>query len=74
MRIADTVDPQTRTIKVRAELDNTQGRLRPEMFGSMRHTESIQNRPVVPVGAVIQGDGHNVVFIETARQFQLEPE
>jgi cobalt-zinc-cadmium efflux system membrane fusion protein len=34
------------------------------MFGSMRHTESIQVRPVVPVGAVIQGDGHCVVFVE----------
>jgi cobalt-zinc-cadmium efflux system membrane fusion protein len=63
-RIADTVDPQTRTIKVRAELDNPKGRFRPEMFGSIRHTESTQVRPVTPVGAVIQGDGHNVVFIE----------
>ena len=66
MRIADTVDPQTRTIKVRAELDNSHGRLRPEMFGSIRHTESIESRPVLPVGAVIQGDGHNVVFVEKA--------
>jgi cobalt-zinc-cadmium efflux system membrane fusion protein len=64
MRIADMVDPQTRTIKVRAELENPRGRFRPEMFGSMRHTESIQVRPVVPVGAVIQGDGHCVVFVE----------
>jgi cobalt-zinc-cadmium efflux system membrane fusion protein len=63
-RIADTVDPQTRTVKVRAELDNARGRFRPEMFGSIRHTESIQVRPVAPVGAVIQGDGHSVVFVE----------
>ena len=28
-RIADTVDPQTRTVKVRAEMDNARGRLRP---------------------------------------------
>src|SRR5207302_5642059 len=66
MRIADTVDPQTRTVKVRAELDNSHGRFRPEMFGSIRHTESIESRPVLPVGAVIQGDGHNVVFVEKA--------
>jgi len=63
-RIADTVDPQTRTIKVRAELDNPRGRFRPEMFGSIRLTEAVQMRPVAPVGAVIQGDGHNVVFLE----------
>ena len=42
-RIADTVDPQTRTIKVRAEMDNRSGRFRPEMYGSIRHTESIAN-------------------------------
>jgi cobalt-zinc-cadmium efflux system membrane fusion protein len=71
MRIADTVDPQTRTIKVRAELDNSRGRFRPEMFGSIRHTESMQVRPVVPAGAVIQGDGHSVVFLEQgAGRFQ----
>ena len=33
-RIADTVDSETRTIKVSAELDNPGGRLRPEMYGS----------------------------------------
>ncbi len=42
-RIADTVDPQTRTIKVRAEMDNSHGRLRPEMFGTIRHTDSMQH-------------------------------
>jgi membrane fusion protein, heavy metal efflux system len=64
MRIADTVDPQTRTIKVRAELENPGGRFRPEMYGSIRHTDSMQMRPVVPAGAAIQGDGHTVVFVE----------
>ena len=49
-RIADTVDPQTRTIKVRAEMDNARGRLRPEMFGTIRHTDSVRTVPVVPVG------------------------
>jgi len=64
MRIADTVDPQTRTVKVRAEMDNAQGRFRPGMFGSIHHIESTQLMPVLPVGAVIQGDGHNIVFVE----------
>ena len=65
-RIADTVDPQTRTVKVRAELDNSHGRLRPEMFGSIRHTEAIRTMPVLPPGAVVQGDGRSVVFVEEA--------
>ncbi len=63
-RIADVVDPQTRTVKVRAEMDNSRGRLRPEMFGKIRHVEAMELRPVVPAGTVIQGDGQNVVYVE----------
>lgn len=66
-RIADTVDPQTRTVKVRAEMDNAQGLLRPEMFGNIRHVESLERMPVVPTGAVIQSEGQNVVYREKAR-------
>lgn len=66
-RIADTVDPQARTVKVRAELDNRAGRLRPEMFGKIRHVEAVRPLPAVPAGAVIQGDGQNIVFVEMSR-------
>jgi cobalt-zinc-cadmium efflux system membrane fusion protein len=65
-RIADVVDPQTRTIKVRAEMDNAHGKLRPEMYGTIRHTDSMKTRPVVPAGAVLQGDGKTTVWVETA--------
>jgi cobalt-zinc-cadmium efflux system membrane fusion protein len=71
-RIADTVDPQTRTIKVRAEMDNTKGKLRPEMYGTIRHTDAMRTLPVVPVGAVMQGDGKTTVWVEQSPgHFQL---
>jgi len=71
MRVADTVDPQTRTVKVRAEMLNPQGRFRPEMFGSIHHIESTTSVPVLPAGAVIQGDSHSLVFVEqTPGRFQ----
>ena len=63
-RIADIVDPQTRTVKVRAEMQNPDGRFRPEMFGSMHHIESTMSVPVLPAGAVIQGDRQSLVFVE----------
>jgi cobalt-zinc-cadmium efflux system membrane fusion protein len=63
-RIADTVDPQTRTIKVRAEMDNSRGKLRPEMYGTIRHTDAMKTMPVVPIGAVLQGDGKTMVWVE----------
>jgi cobalt-zinc-cadmium efflux system membrane fusion protein len=65
-QIADTVDPQTRTVKVHAEMDNPRGRFRPEMFGSIHHIESTARMPVVPAGAVIEGDGRSTVFVESA--------
>jgi membrane fusion protein, heavy metal efflux system len=64
-RIADTVDPQTRAVKVQAEIDNRLGRLRPEMYGSIRHIESTAPTVVVPVAAVVQKEGRTVVFVET---------
>jgi membrane fusion protein, heavy metal efflux system len=63
-RIADTVDPQTRTIKVSAELSNPQGRLRPEMYGQIRAVGSMAKLPVIPAGAVIQNEGSSMVYRE----------
>jgi membrane fusion protein, heavy metal efflux system len=65
-RIADTVDPATRTIKVRAELDNASGRLRPEMFGRIRHTEPGLPTPVVPSSALVQSETRTYVYREVS--------
>jgi len=65
-RIADTVDPQTRTVKVQAELENGGGRFRPEMYGTIHHVESTAPTVVVPVGAVVENENESVVFVETA--------
>jgi membrane fusion protein, heavy metal efflux system len=63
-RIADVLDPQTRTVKVYVELPNPGGRLRPDMFGTLRHVASRHRAPVVPLAAVVQQYGRAVVFIE----------
>lgn len=64
-QISDVVDPQTRTVKVRCELENKQGRFRPEMFGRIRHTEKVESLPVVPASAVIQESGRTAVWLRT---------
>jgi cobalt-zinc-cadmium efflux system membrane fusion protein len=70
-RIADTVDPQTRTVKVQAEMDNREGRFRPEMYGSIHHVESTAPMTVIPYAAVVQDGNRAVVFVEqTPGQFQ----
>jgi cobalt-zinc-cadmium efflux system membrane fusion protein len=70
-RIADTVDPQTRTIKVQTELDNRDGRLRPEMFGNIHHSHGSRAVPVVPASAVVQGEEGATVLVErSAGEFE----
>lgn len=64
MRIADTVDSQTRTIKVDAEIANPSGRLRPAMFGQIHHEHEPVPKPAVPVSAVVQTGGRVVVYVE----------
>ncbi len=65
-RIADTVDPQARTVKVQAEMENRHGRFRPEMYGSIHHIESTATLPVIPASAVVQDGDRTVVFVEDA--------
>jgi membrane fusion protein, heavy metal efflux system len=65
-RIADMLDPQTRTLRVYVELPNPRGRFRPEMFGSIRHAGAVRSLPVVPQAAVVQEYGLTVVFVELA--------
>lgn len=65
-RIADVVDPQTRTVKVHAELLNPHGRFRPEMFGSIHHIESTVQMAVIPAAAVVHDGSRTVVFVERA--------
>jgi cobalt-zinc-cadmium efflux system membrane fusion protein len=70
-RIADVLDPQTRTIKVYLEMPNPEGRFRPEMFGNIRHAGAVRSMPVVPAAALVQEYGKSVVFVEgTAGQFE----
>lgn len=73
-RIADSVDPATRTIEVWAELPNASGRFRPEMFGQVRHIESFHKVPTVPTTAVIQTQGKTIAFRELSPgKFQSTP-
>jgi membrane fusion protein, heavy metal efflux system len=66
-RLADTLDPKARTLQAMIELNNSSGRFRPEMFGSVRLAQSSREMPVLPVGAVIQEGGRNVVYVEQSK-------
>jgi cobalt-zinc-cadmium efflux system membrane fusion protein len=66
-RIADTVDPRTRTISVLSVLPNPHGRLRPEMYGTIRHSHGSRTVTTVPAGAITRSGADTLVFVERER-------
>ena len=52
--IAPTIDPQTRALLIRAEIDNQDDLLRPDMFASAKLTTGIADAIVVPQTAVVR--------------------
>lgn len=65
--IGDIVDPDSRTVKVRAEMPNPGGRLKPDMFGNIQLSEQTELRPTVPAAALIATEGRTYVWRETAK-------
>ncbi|MED5261596.1 MAG: efflux RND transporter periplasmic adaptor subunit [Myxococcota bacterium] len=62
--ISPTIDPQTRTLRVRASIDNRDGRLRPGLFA--RADLGVAERPgvvMVPEDAVLQRADGSVIFV-----------
>jgi cobalt-zinc-cadmium efflux system membrane fusion protein len=62
--VGQTVNPDTRTVLVRTELDNKNGRLKPSMLASMLIQSTPVKRVVVPITAVVRQDDADHVFVE----------
>lgn len=61
---ADSIDPNTRTIKVRGVVPNADRRLKAEMLVTARISENRSSGVVVPASAVMLGGGRHSVFVE----------
>ena len=61
--VSDTVDPTTRTLRVRVVLANPGGHIKPAMFGSIRVLRSTSQGIVVPVSAVIREANQSYIFV-----------
>jgi Cu(I)/Ag(I) efflux system membrane fusion protein len=57
------VDEKTRTVKVRVELDNPKGELKPEMFADVTIHGSTRDVLQVPDDAVLESGTRNIVFV-----------
>lgn len=72
--VADTVNPDRRTVTVRMDVDNADRLLKPEMLASMLIQGAPQRRLVVPAAAVVREDNKDYVFVRLDNtHFQLRP-
>ena len=62
---ADAIDPATRSIKVRAEVDNHERLLKAEMLGNARVRRPQSEAVTVPAAAVLLDGERHLVFVQT---------
>ena len=61
------VDPMTRTVKVRAVVENKEGFLKPDMFVNARLKVNLGNILVVPEEAVFSTGASSIVFVDKGK-------
>lgn len=72
--VSPTVNPETRTVRVRMDLPNAERELRPNMLASMLIRGAPQSRLTVPADAVVREQNRDFVFVEQGRHtYRLHP-
>jgi membrane fusion protein, heavy metal efflux system len=67
VHIGEVIEPATRTVKVRSEVPNPDGRLKPEMFATIAIETTAEERVLtIPSSAVQKDKGRDLVFVQTA--------
>ena len=65
IRVAPTLDPQTRRVQARVAVDNREGLLKPEMYARVAIlADAREELPCVPIGALLVDGVKNYVFVE----------
>src|SRR5690348_1727517 len=62
--INSVLDPETRTVKVRTEVANPDGRLKPDMFANVQIVTDVNRAAIsIPQSAVLNDEGKTIVFV-----------
>lgn len=75
--INSVVDPETRTVKVRTEVANPDGRLKPDMFANVQIVTDVNRAAIsIPQAAVLNDEGKSIVFVAEGNGYkkrQVQP-
>jgi cobalt-zinc-cadmium efflux system membrane fusion protein len=62
--VSATVNPETRTVRVRMNLANPRGRYKPAMLATMTLQDKVQREEVVPLAAIVREENQDHVFVQ----------
>ena len=69
--VSSVVDPETRSVKVRTEVPNPDGRLKPDMFANVQIITDLHRTAIsIPQSAVLDDGGKSVVFVSEGGGYQ----
>lgn len=72
--VSDTIQPETRTVAIRTEVDNPRRELKPQMLATLRIAGEAKTTAVVPSTAVVREQDRDHVFVQVEPQvFRLTP-
>ena len=64
--VSPIVSPETRTVRARMDLPNSQREFKPAMLASVLIQGKPQTRPVVPITALVREENRDYVFVQIA--------
>lgn len=69
--VSSVVDPETRAVKVRTEVANKDGRLKPDMFANVEIVTAASRTAIsIPLAAVLDDGGRSVVFVANGSEYK----
>jgi cobalt-zinc-cadmium efflux system membrane fusion protein len=69
--ISSVVNPETRSVQVRTEVANPDGRLKPDMFANVEIVTDVRRAAFsLPQSAVLDDGGKKIVFVQTDKGYE----
>jgi cobalt-zinc-cadmium efflux system membrane fusion protein len=63
--VSATVNPETRTVRIRMDLPNPARRFKPAMLATMLVKDLPEMKRVIPLGAIVREENRDYVFVQT---------
>lgn len=70
--VSPVVNPETRTVRARLDLDNPERRYKPAMLASVMIKGKHEKRVTVPADAIVRDDNRDYVFVPASGGYRLQ--